>query len=27
VFTGRDTDLEPLRPALTHYGFTRIERL
>jgi glutamate racemase len=27
VFTGRDTDLEPLRPALVRYGFTRIERL
>jgi glutamate racemase len=23
VFTGRDTDLEPLRPALARYGFTR----
>jgi glutamate racemase len=27
VFTGRDTDLEPLRPALARYGFTRVERL
>jgi glutamate racemase len=27
IFTGRDTDVEPLRPGLAAYGLTRIERL
>jgi len=27
VLTGRDTDVEALRPGLARYGFTRIERL